>query len=94
MQLDYQGERLARGLDQRLRTERQKLARLVASLDALSPLKVLGRGYSIARNKEDEVLTSVQDVESGQSVKVYLQDGTLKCRVEERMCQPWQEEKK
>ena len=94
MQLDYQGERLARGLDGKLRTERQKLARLAASLDALSPLKVLGRGYSIAMNEDEQILTSVQDVACGQTVKLCLQDGTLKCRVEERMCQPWQEEKK
>ncbi len=94
MQLDYQGERLARELDGKLRTERQKLARLAASLDALSPLKVLGRGYSIAMKENEQILTSVQDIACGQPVKLYLQDGTLKCRVEERMCQPWQEEKK
>ena len=94
MQLDYQGERLARGLDQKLRTQRQDLARLAASLDALSPLKVLGRGYSMVMDEEEQVVTSVQDVECGASLQVCMQDGTLKCRVEERMCQPWQEKRK
>ena len=47
--LDYQGQRLGHGAGQILSRARERLARDSAALDAMSPLKVLGRGYSIAR---------------------------------------------
>lgn len=65
-------------------TERQKasLATLTASLDALSPLEVLTRGYSIARNAEGHVLKSTKGVNTNDSVSVQMRDGTLNCTVD------------
>ena len=94
MQLDYQGQRMSHGLHRSLAKEKERLARLAASLDALSPLKVLGRGYAIAMKEEGTVVTSVEDVERQDTVNLRLRDGILTCRVEERMCQSWQQEKK
>lgn len=94
MQLDYQWQRMSHGLYQTLGKEKQRLTRMAASLDALSPLKVLGRGYSIAMNQEGKVLTSVQEMGCGDILDLRMQDGTLRCQVEERMCQSWQQEKK
>ena len=92
--LDYQSQRMAHALHQSLAREKQRTARLAAALDALSPLKVLGRGYSIAMDEQGQVITSAQQVSCGQVVDLRLEQGGLKCRVEERMCQPWQPEKK
>ena len=83
MQLDYQGQRMSHGLHRSLAKEKERLARLAASLDALSPLKVLGRGYAIAMKEEGTVVTSVEDVERQDTVNLRLRDGTLKCRIEE-----------
>ena len=94
LQLDYQGQRMAHALHQSLAREKQRTARLAASLDALSPLKVLGRGYSIAMDERGQVVTSVRQTDCGEVLDLRLQDGTLKCRVEERMCQPWQQKRK
>lgn len=94
LQLDYQGQRMAHALQKSLAREKQRTARLAAALDALSPLKVLGRGYSIAMNEQGQVLTSAQQIDCGEPLEVCLQDGALKCRVEERMCQPWQQKRK
>ena len=69
-----------------LSRERQRTARLAAALDALSPLKVLGRGYSIAMDEEGRVLSSIQSVEPGDPFELRMEDGKLKCRVEERKC--------
>ena len=44
--LDYQSRRLAHGLERSLSVQRERLGKLSAALDAMSPLKVLGRGYS------------------------------------------------
>lgn len=94
MQLDYQGQRMSHGLHRSLAKEKERLARLAAALDALSPLKVLGRGYAIAMREEGTVVTSVEDVERQETLNLRLRDGTLKCRVEERKCQSWQQGKK
>ena len=53
----------------------------VAKLDALSPLKVMTRGYSVALSK-DNILKSVDNVCKGDEIKVKLADGTLDCMVE------------
>ena len=82
MLLDYQGRRLAHGLTGAMAGKRERFARLAASLDALSPLKVLGRGYSLARTGAGEILSSVDQVENEDVFTLRLSDGTLDCRVE------------
>ena len=57
-----------------------------AALDAMSPLKVLGRGYSIARNENGTLIASVKDAAPGERLELRLSDGSLACRVEERKC--------
>jgi len=64
--------------------EKGRLGKLAASLDALSPLKVLGRGYAIARSEDGMVITSPKQVEVGQALDLRLCEGSLTCRVEER----------
>lgn len=59
----------------------KKLAVNVAKLDALSPLKVMTRGYSVAQGKCG-ILKSVTDAKEGDEITVKLADGTLDCTVE------------
>ena len=80
--LDYQSRRLAHGLDRTLSGQRERLARLAAALDAMSPLKVLGRGYAIAQKEDGSVLSSVKDAAPGEPLTLRLSDGTLDCRAE------------
>ena len=61
--------------------QRERLNTLAAALDAMSPLKVLGRGYSIAQRKDGKVVTSVKDVALGEKLKLTLTDGVLDCQV-------------
>lgn len=86
LQIDYQGQRMAHGLHQSLAREKERLGRLAAALDAMSPLKVLGRGYAIAALPDGRVVTSVQSVNEGDRLAVRIEDGTLQCRIEERKC--------
>lgn len=84
--LDYHSRRLLHVLEQSLAGEKGRLGTLAASLDALSPLKVLGRGYAIARSEDGTVITSRSQVEVGQVLELRLREGSLACRVEERKC--------
>lgn len=61
----------------------RRLSSLSARLDALSPLKTLGRGYAICWDSPGaDVLRSVTTVQPGQRVHVQLADGMLQCEVE------------
>ncbi len=58
-----------------------QVARLASVLDALSPLKVLDRGYAMAAMADGRVIRSVQDTKSGDEVKLRLSDGLLSARI-------------
>ncbi len=61
--------------------ERNRLAALAAGLDAMSPMKVLARGYSLAQNGEGRILSSVSQVALGEEITLRLSDGRLNCTV-------------
>lgn len=58
-----------------------RFAETAARLDALSPLKVLSRGYSMTK-KDDAVVKSVEQLEKGDQITVCLSDGQALCAVE------------
>ena len=57
------------------------MAATASKLDALSPLKVLGRGYAIGYNADGTVVDSVNQVTVGDALTLQLTDGTVSCRV-------------
>jgi exodeoxyribonuclease VII large subunit len=66
-----------------LHHHREDLERLMATLQALSPLAVLARGYSICRLQGDgRVLREAQDVAPGTPVEISLWQGSLQCTVD------------
>jgi len=81
MLLDFQRDRLTNVMKAHLQKQRGDLGRLAAGLDALSPLKVMGRGYGISRTEEGKILRSVKDAPIGTIIGVRLTDGTLHCLV-------------
>ena len=82
--LDYHSRRLSHSGERCLSGQRERLGRLASALDAMSPLKVLGRGYAIPRREDGRVLTSAGDAAAGDRLLLRLSDGTLRCRVEAR----------
>lgn len=66
--------------------KKERFVKLAASLDAMSPLKVLGRGYSLAQKEDGSVVKSFRDVESGDIIGLLLGEGALNCEVKERFC--------
>lgn len=88
MRLDGVQRRLAMALERTLRRGRVELAGLAGRVDAMSPLKVLSRGYAIAK-AEGRAVTTVEQVQSGQAMDVLVADGVYHCRVEEKEEQQW-----
>ena len=66
----------------RLEDARAQLEVAVASLDALSPLGVLGRGYALVQDARGRIVRSTEGARVGESLRVRLAEGALRCRVE------------
>lgn len=82
LELDSIRLRLDAAATGRLNRERQEFARLAAKLDALSPLKVLGRGYSIALDAEGRAVRESGQLKAGDKLDLRLSRGGAKCLVE------------
>ena len=69
-------------MESKLQDGRERLALAAASLDALSPLGVLQRGYAIAQDASGKLLRDAAAVKQGDAVSVRLAKGRLQTRVE------------
>ena len=82
-ELDYVKDKFIAAADRSNSEKRRDFVRLAASLDAMSPLKVLGRGYAIAADIRGELVRSIDDVKPDDKLRLCVNDGIIKCRVEE-----------
>ena len=79
--LDEDGLRLRTVGSRMLRPYEQHMARVVGTLDALSPLKVLSRGYALVRDADGHVVGSAADLAVGDEVDVLLGTGSARAQV-------------
>ena len=83
MELVHRQQRLGDLSQGQLVRKRQRFAAISAALDAMSPLKVLGRGYAVAWDAEGRILKTYRDVSVGDTVTVTLGEGGFTSRVEQ-----------
>jgi exodeoxyribonuclease VII large subunit len=80
--LDRQRERLATLFGAESERRRSRLGRLAASLDGLSPLSVLGRGYALVWDEaRARLVRSAAEVEPGEALRIRLHQGALRASV-------------
>ena len=58
---------------------REQFSIAVGKLQSLSPLAVLARGYAIAFDKEGKIIKRAEDIQSGEKVRVRVEEGELLC---------------
>lgn len=75
--------RAQRGFEMGALSKRKAYESLVAKLDALSPLKVLSRGFALATDTEGSVVRSVKSLSAGDRLTLRLADGGAECMVQE-----------
>lgn len=80
-QLESLMQRLKTAGVNRTASEKEALAALSGRLDAMSPLKVLSRGYAILSDTKGHVTASVDDIQCGDTLSAKLSDGSLKLSV-------------
>ena len=83
MELDSRANTLSYRYEELIAAKKHQYVHLAASLDALSPLKVLSRGYSVVTDKKGRALTDADEAEVGDILTVSLSKGSLLCEVEE-----------
>ena len=79
--LELLRQRLERAAVSAVEQDQRRFAALSGRLDALSPLKVLARGYAVA-TRQGQVLHSVEQLSPGEEIRLRLVDGTAFCAVE------------
>ena len=80
--LEERERRITRAVEQGIKKRRHKLQLLIASLEALSPLSTLSRGYAICRNAAGKSLLAAAEAQIGESLNILLAEGSLCCLVE------------
>ena len=75
--------RLLSAENQNIHRCKQRYIGLTAKLDAMSPLKVLTRGYAMTQNEAGDLVRSVKQLAAGERITVSLADGTIHANIAE-----------
>jgi exodeoxyribonuclease VII large subunit len=75
-------DRLQGGIERAIESRNNLADRLAAQLDALSPLRVLGRGYAVPLDQRGRVLKRRADFRKDESFRLRVVDGDVRARVE------------
>lgn len=81
MLLDHTAQKLTAAAQRNFTGQKQRFVRLTAKLDALSPLKVLSRGYSLVIDADGHVVQRAEQVTVGDRVDIKLHQGSLSASV-------------
>ena len=82
--LELLKNRMVSAQNQQITRKNQRYIALVSKLDAMSPLKVLSRGYAMAQTEGGAVLRSISQVAPGDRIWVTMSDGKVKAEVSEK----------
>lgn len=84
MEADRLSDQLYAGIQSLLTEKRSGLISSAASLNAMSPMKVLSRGYLIAEDADHRVLRSIRQISTGMNLNLQFADGLASCIVKDR----------
>jgi exodeoxyribonuclease VII large subunit len=77
-------QKLEAAIETKINLAGEKFGIAASKLDALSPLAVLGRGFSVVARENGEIVRDAAQVETGENLNLKLACGALKCRVTEK----------
>ena len=81
LKLDNELKHLFKNNEMLLKDRKSKFGMLTGKLDALSPLKVLERGYSVARSPEGNIISKLEQVNIGDNLEICLKNGKIDCNI-------------
>ena len=78
---EFLKNRLAAAQNQSVAQKRQRYIAAVSKLDAMSPLKVLTRGYSVTQTESGEIVRFAGQVKAGDRVRIRVSDGSMTAEI-------------
>ncbi|PEZ83491.1 exodeoxyribonuclease VII large subunit [Bacillus sp. AFS017274] len=82
-ELQQHAKVLRRAMEAIYRQKSQQFVHITATLTALSPLKIMERGYGLVFAEDETLVKSTQQVSKGDKIAVSIKDGTLECEIKE-----------
>lgn len=82
-ELQQHAKVLRRAMEAIYRHKSQQFVHITATLSALSPLKIMERGYGLVFAEDETLVKSTQQVSKGDKIAVSIKDGTLECEIKE-----------
>ncbi|MES1038317.1 exodeoxyribonuclease VII large subunit [Peribacillus simplex] len=82
-ELQQHAKLLRRAMEAIYRQKSQQFVHITATLSALSPLKIMERGYGLVFAEDETLVKSTQQVSKGDKIAVSIKDGTLECEIKE-----------
>ena len=79
--MEFLKNRLAAAQNQSVAQKQQRYIAAVSKLDAMSPLKVLTRGYSVTQTEPGEIVRSAGQVKAGDRVRIRVSDGSMTAEI-------------
>lgn len=83
LRIDNLTKQMEKNFKIKLISKGEQLGTLAAKLDALSPLKVMTRGYAIPMDADGGIIKSAKELTPGAEFDLKMADGTVECRVRE-----------
>ena len=84
MDLDMLRERMLSAEERLISGSKQRFLSCVSSLEAMSPLKVLSRGYTLVQAENERMLFSAEEARKEEALTIRFHDGSVNCTVNER----------
>jgi exodeoxyribonuclease VII large subunit len=81
LRLDNELKHLLKNNEMLLKDKKSQFSMLAGKLDALSPLKILERGYSVVKSSEGKIVSKLEQVNTGENIEICLKDGKIDCNV-------------
>ncbi len=81
LRIDNDLKHLYKSSEMLIKDKKSQFAMLAGKLDALSPLKVLERGYTVVKSSEGNIVSRLEQVNIGDALEVSLKDGKVDCKV-------------
>ena len=81
--LEFLKNRMTSAQNQNVHRKKQRYISAVSKLDAMSPLKVLTRGYAMVQTGEGTVVRSIEQIHPGDALQISVSDGTMNVTVDQ-----------
>ncbi len=83
LRIDYLQQKLQGAGERTVAGRRQRFIFLTAKLDAMSPFKVLARGYSLVKDSSGKLITDSKDLSTGEDLTISFREGSVTATVKE-----------